>query len=83
MAMITLSQVKKSYVPYANDAESMIVYAKLNGETQGFILPRKTDGLEVGERQKLLGLHALPLYPLQLNGVRVSRENQVGWRRWT
>jgi len=34
--------------------------------------------LEVGERQKLLGLHALPLYALEINGARVSRENRLG-----
>lgn len=69
---------KKSYVPYADVAESMIVYANLNGETQGFILSTGAEGLDVGERQKLLGLHALALYPLQLNGVRVPRENRLG-----
>jgi alkylation response protein AidB-like acyl-CoA dehydrogenase len=69
---------QKSYVPYAADAEAMIVYAKLDGETQGFILPKGADGLEVGERQKLLGLHALPLYPLKLEGVRVPKENRLG-----
>jgi len=34
--------------------------------------------LQVGERQKLLGLHALPLYTLVLDGVRVSKENRLG-----
>ena len=40
----------------------MIVYANLEGVTQGFIVQNGIDGLHVGERQKLLGLHAVPLY---------------------
>jgi acyl-CoA dehydrogenase len=69
---------EKSLVPYAADAEAMIVYARLNDCTQGFILPKGTPGLEVGERQKLLGIHALPVYSLKLNDVHVPRENRLG-----
>lgn len=69
---------EKCYVPYAADAEAMIVYANLDGQTQGFIVPRESEGLEVGERMKLLGLNALPLYPLKLNGVRVPAANRLG-----
>jgi alkylation response protein AidB-like acyl-CoA dehydrogenase len=69
---------EKSYVPYADAAESMIVYADLNGESQGFIVSNNKEGIEIGERQNLLGLHALPLYTIQLNGVKVPRENRLG-----
>ena len=69
---------EKAFVPYADKAEAMIVYANLNGETQGFIVPKGIDGLVVEERQKLLGLHAIPLYPLKLEEVRVPRENRLG-----
>ena len=69
---------EKSYVPFAADAKSMIVYAKLDGQTQGFIVPTDSGGFSVGERQKLLGLHALPLYPVKLEVVRISKENRLG-----
>jgi acyl-CoA dehydrogenase len=69
---------EKCFVPYAAEAEALIVYANLNSCTQGFILPKGTPGLEVGERQKLLGIHALPVYSLKLNDVRVPRENRLG-----
>jgi acyl-CoA dehydrogenase len=69
---------EKSYVPFASEAEAMIVYAQLDGQTQGFIVSKGVDGLEVGERQKLLGLNALPLYPLKLEGVRVPEEDRLG-----
>jgi alkylation response protein AidB-like acyl-CoA dehydrogenase len=56
----------------------MIVYAGLNGETQGFIVTQGAPGLEIGERQKLLGLNALPLYKVKLDGVRVSMSDRLG-----
>jgi alkylation response protein AidB-like acyl-CoA dehydrogenase len=69
---------EKAFVPFAEDAEAMIVYAKLNGETQGFIITGNTNGLKIGERQKLLGLNSLPLYPVHFDGVRVPIENRLG-----
>ncbi len=73
---------KKTYVPYAAEAEAMLVYAHLDeggdGRTQAFIVPKGTPGLEIGERQKTLGLNALPLYPITLNEVRLPKENRLG-----
>ena len=69
---------EKAFVPYADVAESMIVYANLNGESQGFIISNGVEGLKVGDRQNLLGLHSLPLYKIQLNGVKVPNENRLG-----
>jgi alkylation response protein AidB-like acyl-CoA dehydrogenase len=69
---------EKIYVPYATEAEAMIVYASLAGKTQGFIVPRGTPGVEVGEREKLLGIHSLPLYSLRLNDVRLPLDSRLG-----
>ncbi|MEA2008068.1 MAG: acyl-CoA dehydrogenase family protein [Chloroflexota bacterium] len=69
---------EKVFVPFADQAEKMIVYANLDGETQGFIVPADAEGLEVGDRQELLGLNALPLFPLKLEGVRVPQANRLG-----
>ena len=63
---------EKTYVPYADKAEKILVYANLEGKTQGFIIPRDTEGLSVGERQKTLGLNALPLFPVTFENVKVS-----------
>ncbi|RPI33275.1 MAG: acyl-CoA dehydrogenase [Chloroflexota bacterium] len=68
----------KGYVPFADKAEAILVYARLGDETQGFIVPKGAEGLEVGERQKLLGIRALPLYTLKLDQVRVPRANRLG-----
>ncbi len=69
---------EKTFVPYAADAEAMIVYANVDGLTQGFIVPAKTEGLTVGkERNKLMSLNALPLYDLSLENVRVPAANRL------
>jgi alkylation response protein AidB-like acyl-CoA dehydrogenase len=69
---------EKIYVPYAENAEALILYARLGETTQGFILHKDLAGLEVIERQKTLGIHALPLYSLKLNDVRVPKEDRLG-----
>jgi alkylation response protein AidB-like acyl-CoA dehydrogenase len=76
---------EKTYVPYAKEADAILVYARktgrtasLDGLTQGFIISKDTPGLEIGERQKTLGILALPLYPVKLNQVRVPRANRLG-----
>jgi len=68
----------KTYVPFAQGAEAFMVYAALEGVTQGFIVPGDAEGLKVSERQKLLGLNALPLYSVTLEGVRVPKANRLG-----
>ncbi len=68
----------KSYVPFAKEAKSILLYASLNGKTQGFIVPAGTTGLSVGERQKLLGIHALPVYPVKFENVRIPIANRLG-----
>ena len=65
----------KTYVPYAAQAEALVVYAALDGQTRGFIVPGKADGLSVSERIKLMSLNALPLYQVTLKGVRVPKAN--------
>lgn len=69
----------KTCVPYAHEAEGMIVYASLGGQTQGFIIPRDSKGMSVStEKQKLMGINALPLYDVKLEGVHVKKSNRLG-----
>jgi len=69
---------KKTYVPYAKDAKMMIVYANVDGVTQGFIVPGDAEGLTVSEEEnKLMSMHALPQYDIELEGVRVPAENRL------
>jgi acyl-CoA dehydrogenase len=69
---------EKSYVPFAAEASSMIVYANLEGKTQGFIVPGGGEGLEIGEREKLMGIRAYPLYKVNLKNLRIPAANRLG-----
>ena len=69
---------EKTYVPFANEAQAIIVYANFNGQTQGFIVPGDLEGIQIGERQKLLGIHALPVYSVKYNNVRIPSGNRLG-----
>ncbi len=69
---------EKTFVPYAATCPAMIVYARLGDQTQGFIVRKDTPGLEVGERQLTLGIHAVPLYPVSLKDVRIGRSDRLG-----
>ncbi len=68
----------KTFVPYAADAEAMIVYASVDGQTNGFIVPAGVAGLSVGEEaNKLMSLKAVPMYDVMLEDVRVPAANRL------
>lgn len=68
----------KINAPLAGEAELILVYANENGKTQGFLVPTDTPGVTVGERNKLMGIHALATYTLKLENVRVPVANKLG-----
>ncbi len=70
---------EKAFVPFAKDADFILVYANLDGRTQGFIVPRDAAGLSISdEREKLMSLNALPLYRIHLDKVKVPAANWLG-----
>ena len=70
---------EKAFVSFAKDAESILVYANLDGQTQGFIVPRDSAGLTIrDEREKLMSLNSLPLYRVKLDQVNVPISNRLG-----
>jgi alkylation response protein AidB-like acyl-CoA dehydrogenase len=70
---------EKAFVPFAKDAEYILVYANLDGQTQGFIVSKESTGLMVSdEREKLMSLNALPLYRVHLEDVRVPVSQRLG-----
>jgi len=69
----------KAYVPFAKDAETILVYANLEGQTQGFIVPKDSDGLTISdEREKLMSLNALPFYRVKLDHVKIPVLRRLG-----
>jgi alkylation response protein AidB-like acyl-CoA dehydrogenase len=69
---------RKSLVPLADTAETFLIYANENGHTQAYFVPAGSVGLEIGEREKLMGLKALPTFPLVLSNVKVPAVNRLG-----
>ena len=69
---------EKTFVPYADQAEWFLVYARLGEQTQAFIVSSQAEGLKVGERQKLMGIRALPVFKLHLENVRVPKADRLG-----
>jgi alkylation response protein AidB-like acyl-CoA dehydrogenase len=74
---ITISG-EKTYVPFASEVKMMLVYASLEGKTQAFIVPSNGEGIQIGERQKLLGMHGLPLYSIKFDNVKIPITNRLG-----
>ena len=69
---------QKAYVPLAAGAELILVYAAENGATQGFLVEKGSAGLEIGPREKNMGIKALATYELTLTDCRVPRANKLG-----
>ena len=69
---------QKCYVPLAADADPLLVYAALKGGSCCFIVDKSTKGLEIGEREKNMGIKALSTYELSLKNCRVPAENRLG-----
>ena len=62
----------------ADKAPGFILYAQYDGSTRGFLVPANSEGLEIGERQALMGVNALPVYKVNFNNVKVPFENTLG-----
>jgi alkylation response protein AidB-like acyl-CoA dehydrogenase len=68
----------KTMVPLAETADQFLVYAEEDGRTQAFFVPHDAEGLEIGPRERLMGIRALPVHRLTLTDCRVSAENRLG-----
>jgi alkylation response protein AidB-like acyl-CoA dehydrogenase len=69
----------KQWITNASLADIFILFAKVDGELfTAFILDRFTDGIEVGEPERLLGQHGSDVAGLTLENVRIPTENVLG-----
>lgn len=67
----------KCMVPWIDGGEGLLVFADESGTPQGFLVPRDAQGLAV-ERERLMGIQALPTALLSLSGVRVPAASRLG-----
>ncbi|MEI2607207.1 MAG: acyl-CoA dehydrogenase family protein [Candidatus Promineifilaceae bacterium] len=68
----------KSVVPLADLADTFLIYVNEGGQTQAYFVPADAPGLKLGDRDKLMGIRALPTFKLHLDNVRVPVENRLG-----
>lgn len=69
---------EKVFVPFADRADVTLVYARVNGDPQAFIVSKGTEGLQVGERDRLMGIRGLPTYRVTFDKVRVPGSARLG-----
>ncbi len=68
----------KAYVPLAEGAREILVYANEDGRPQAFIVSTEDSGVQIERRETLMGFRALPLYRVHFDGVRVPLERRLG-----
>jgi alkylation response protein AidB-like acyl-CoA dehydrogenase len=68
----------KAFVPFADRAGHFLVIARNNGGLDAFLVERGAKGLRVTEREKNMGLQALPTFGLELERVEVPASARLG-----
>jgi len=68
----------KFNVPLAVESEWMLVYASLEGQCQGFLVPKGTPGLTVKGRDQNMGMNAFPLYAVELRDCEIPAALRLG-----
>lgn len=68
----------KMMVLNAKDSGVILVYANDGGSTQGFLVPAASEGITVGDREKLMGVNALAGYRVTLENVTVPATAKLG-----
>ena len=74
---------QKRLVPLGDRASHFLVVARTGAregldDLEAFIVPRDAKGLTVGEREKTLGLRAVPFASIELDGVEVGAAARLG-----
>jgi alkylation response protein AidB-like acyl-CoA dehydrogenase len=68
----------KCNVPYAAEAEWVVVYASLDGVSQAFLVKKGTPGFIIKEREQNVGMCAFPMYSVELKGCIVPGPMRLG-----
>ncbi len=75
----------KCYVPMADNARLMVIYARDSetGKFDGYLVEAGSEGLTIGDRDKLMGIRALPTYQVKLSNVKVDAACKLGGEQGT
>ena len=69
----------KCFVPLAREAQDIVVYASDdNGVTGAFVVQPDTPGVEIGEREKNMGVRGLETFEVAFNDCRVDGGARLG-----
>lgn len=70
----------KAYVPLAEDAQWILVYARdsQSGQVDGYLVEKSAAGVVVEKRELLMGLRALPTYRVKFNDVKLDSAAKLG-----
>ena len=68
----------KMMVLNAKESGLILVYANEGGMTQGFLVPAASDGINIGDREKLMGVNALEGYRVTFENVTVPASAKLG-----
>jgi acyl-CoA dehydrogenase len=70
----------KAYVPLAEDALWMLVYARdrQSGQVDGYLVEQGTAGVQIEKRELLMGLRALPTYRVRFNDLKLDVSAKLG-----
>lgn len=68
----------KSNVPLAAESEWLLIYASLEGATQGFLVSRNAPGVTIKRREQNMGMRAFPLYAVELQDCLIPAAQQLG-----
>ncbi len=83
---VMLLNGKKCLVPLAENAKHILVYATTAkgsgpGSVEAIIVDKDSPGVEIGEKEKNMGLNPLPLYPVTFTDCEVPKARRVGGDR--
>jgi acyl-CoA dehydrogenase len=74
---------KKCLVPLAQESDSMLIFAAIQpgmgfAGVDAFVMPAGGQGITVSERERNMGLKALPTYKVELKDCRVPAASRLG-----
>lgn len=68
----------KCNVPFAEQSELLLVYASLDGRSQGFLVSKESQGFAIKDRAQNMGMNALPLYDIELRDCAIMANQRLG-----